>query len=252
MLGAWHPGGDCHVGWVWCGGREGCGRGRGERGHGCPPYYNYRLAPQVVYSCFEAGRGDIECRNYRRRCIVIVAFDCETGGLCPERNRILSFAMVDVATDESWYITLQPEGDLDPKAMEVNGLSVDSLKADGADRAWALGEIAFRLSKAEAAWAHNAPFDVSMLEADFARHGIPSPFKRTEVYCSGLWFRHKMGIVGEWPDGRKKIPSLKKVWDQYGGPDLGPEYFNGPSHGAEDDARAVAILVSAVVFDPEL
>ncbi|GIG54773.1 exonuclease domain-containing protein [Demequina activiva] len=110
----------------------------------------------------------------------MVGFDTETTGISTAHDRIVTAAIItrtgDDVTARTWLI--DPGIEIPARATEVHGISTEQARAEGAQPAVALEEIASILAGAMAAGfpvvAFNAQFDVSILEAELARHGLPS------------------------------------------------------------------------------
>ncbi len=101
----------------------------------------------------------------------IVVLDCETTGLYA-RDRVVEVALVTVGSDghvlDRWESLVNPRRDVGPTAIHgITGAAV----ADAPEFAEVAGAIALRLDGAVLA-AHNLPFDLRMVSAEFTRAGI--------------------------------------------------------------------------------
>jgi DNA polymerase III epsilon subunit family exonuclease len=121
--------------------------------------------------------------------VAYAVFDCETTGTTPGRDEIVSLAVVRLDTngvETSRFARLvRPSGPIPVRATAVHGIS------DG-DVAFApsFGEIATELLElldGAVFVAHNAPFDLGMLQHAFARFGID--YRPVEVACTLDAFR---------------------------------------------------------------
>jgi DNA polymerase-3 subunit epsilon len=107
----------------------------------------------------------------------VVVLDTETTGLDPRAgDRIVEVAAVEllnlVPTGRELHFYCNPERDMPADAFAVHGLTSEFLAGHKPFAEEADTLIAF-LAEAEALVAHNAPFDVGFLDAEFARCGRP-------------------------------------------------------------------------------
>jgi DNA polymerase III epsilon subunit len=107
----------------------------------------------------------------------LVALDVETTGLSPARgDRIIEIALVRREPGEAsvgWSVLVDPERPIPPAATRVHGIVDDHLIAAPTFSAVA-DEVLEHLEDA-ALVAHNAPFDLSFLDAELARLERPRP-----------------------------------------------------------------------------
>jgi DNA polymerase-3 subunit epsilon len=105
-----------------------------------------------------------------------IVLDTETTGLNPRTgDRIIEVGCVELInrklTGNNFHAYINPERDSDPRALEVHGLTTEFL----ADKP-KFAEIAAQLSEyvqgAEVI-IHNAPFDLSFLDAEYERLALP-------------------------------------------------------------------------------
>ncbi|WP_062518711.1 exonuclease domain-containing protein [Demequina silvatica] len=110
----------------------------------------------------------------------MVGFDTETTGVSTERDRIVTAAVItrrggEVST-RTWLI--DPGIPIPEAASAVHGISTSQARAEGVQPPAALEEIATALASALDAGhpvvAFNAQFDLTLLENELARHGLPS------------------------------------------------------------------------------
>ena len=116
----------------------------------------------------------------------MVGFDTETTGVDSSIDRIVSAAVIfrdgadGAVSARTWLIN--PGVEIPERATAVHGITTAMARANGADPAVALGEIAALLAAALANGspivAFNAGYDLGILEAELARHGLPSLARR--------------------------------------------------------------------------
>jgi DNA polymerase-3 subunit epsilon len=108
-----------------------------------------------------------------------LGFDTETTGVRVEADRIVTTALVARAADGSvtertWLI--DPGVEIPPPAQAVHGITTEYAREHGAAPEVALEEIATALVAGLAAGvpvlAFNASYDLRIIEADLARHGL--------------------------------------------------------------------------------
>jgi DNA polymerase III epsilon subunit-like protein len=138
---------------------------------------------------------------------VFISVDVETSGPIPGEFSLLSIGACDVYDDtRSFSVELKPiSANADPKALEVTGLSLETLAARG--------ETPEAAMAAFGAWAHglageggslvfvgfNAPFDWSFINYSFHRYAGANPFGFTALDIKALY----MGATGcAWTDTR--------------------------------------------------
>lgn len=110
----------------------------------------------------------------------VVAFDTETTGLDVCTDRIVTAAVVRrrgmTTTVDTWLI--DPAVEVPAEAAAVHGVTTAYARRHGEPAARALEEIATLLTGAlrERAplVAFNAPFDLTVLDVELARHGLPT------------------------------------------------------------------------------
>lgn len=119
----------------------------------------------------------------------VYSFDTETTNADPRQAQILQGGLVRVEADGSvgreaeWL--LNPGVEISEEAIKIHGLSQEFIEANGrTDLAVALEEIASTLAKilnsCSPLIVFNAPYDLTVLEAECARVGIPGLLARLE------------------------------------------------------------------------
>ena len=109
----------------------------------------------------------------------LIGFDTETTGTSTQRDRVVTAAVVHRAADgtmeeRTWLI--DPGVEIPSTATAVHGITTEQARSQGAQPELALEEIAANLA---AALSQNVPllgfnvsYDLRLLEADLARHGV--------------------------------------------------------------------------------
>jgi len=101
--------------------------------------------------------------------------DTETTGLFPKEHRIIELAALEVvnrrATGRSVHYRVDPEREIDAEATGIHGMTWEDLKGRPRFRDVAHEFVDFA---AGAEWViHNAPFDLSFLDEELVRAGLP-------------------------------------------------------------------------------
>jgi DNA polymerase III epsilon subunit family exonuclease len=100
-------------------------------------------------------------------------FDCETTGIDPERDEIVSFALLRLDADGAEFARsvyrVRPSRPIPAEATAVHGISDRDVA--GAPRFGDLAPELLRLLDGAVFVAHNAPFDLAMLQHELAALG---------------------------------------------------------------------------------
>ncbi|MBN9609404.1 MAG: 3'-5' exonuclease [Actinobacteria bacterium] len=113
---------------------------------------------------------------------ILVGFDLETTGTDPMTARTVTAAVVYVRSDgtvdprsQRWLV--DPGVPIPDQATAVHGITTEHARAHGVPVDVAVGEIASALQRAWQAGlpivVFNAAYDLTLLEASLARHGLP-------------------------------------------------------------------------------
>jgi ribonuclease T len=138
---------------------------------------------------------------------VFISVDVETAGPVPGEYSLLSIgACMVFEPSNTFSCELKPiNRNADPKALEVAGLSLDSLARDGLDPADAMKAFADWLKSVEGEdgsvifVGFNAPFDWSFVNYYFHRFRGKNPFGFAALDIKALY----MGVTGcDWADTR--------------------------------------------------
>lgn len=119
----------------------------------------------------------------------LAVFDTETTGVSPEHSRVVSatVALVGPAGEviERYDWLLDPGVEIPVGAAEVHGITTEVARANGIDASVGITQIVAQLaSMLERGFplvAYNAPFDLSLMRAEAARHGVAWPAEVSPV-----------------------------------------------------------------------
>ena len=155
----------------------------------------------------------------------VIVLDTETTGLSPEKDEVLSLAIVDGSGNELFYSLFKPEHRRAWKDAErINHIGTEDVKGAPKIRE-EKGTIESILSEAELIVGYNLRFDLDMLEA--AGVSIPrcTKYDVMPAYAN---------IHGEWAEWKHdwKWQKLSTCADHYG--------YRFDAHDALGDAKATA------------
>lgn len=171
-----------------------------------------------------------------------ISVDVETAGPIPSRFALLSIGACAVDHPEvGFYVELAPEFDaVAPGALEITGLSMEHLAAEGMHPELAMRQFAEWIEEVTPAGevpvfvGFNTPFDWMFVADYFERHLGHNPFGHSAVDMKAYY----MGKTGS-------------TWASTSMKHLSPRYLGGSrlSHNALGDARDQAALFRAIVAD---
>lgn len=158
-----------------------------------------------------------------------IIFDTETTGLDPAHgHRIIEIGCVEMinrrVTGEVRHFYLNPERDIDEEAVRVHGLTTQFL-ADKPLFQDVVDDLLGFLGNAQLV-AHNAPFDISFLNAELGRLGRSPITERCGVLDTVVLARQKH------PGQRASLDALAKRY--------GLDHRDRTYHGALLDAQILA------------
>lgn len=110
----------------------------------------------------------------------LLGFDTETTGVSPETDRIVTAALVRAdrsgVRTATWLV--DPGVEIPAGASAIHGITTAHARAHGEPPGQALAQLAHQLADALRAGtpvvAFNASFDLTILEAELTRHGLPT------------------------------------------------------------------------------
>lgn len=112
----------------------------------------------------------------------LASYDCETTGLNTDTDRIVTAALIRANGDKLRWISDADGMDVPTAASGIHGYTTDVIRAHGLPAKQVVDQIAAaiagELSASAALVVMNAPFDLPMLDAECARHGVPSVAER--------------------------------------------------------------------------
>jgi DNA polymerase-3 subunit epsilon len=176
---------------------------------------------------------------------LLLSFDTETTGTDPETARIVSAACLwrnalTAPEDRSWIVN--PGIPIPPEATAVHGIT-DEIAGAGLQPAEALPEIVEQLRTALRVGAaiviFNAPYDLTVLDRECARYGVP-------LDLSGLQVVDPLVIdkaLDPYRSGSRKLVDMAALYRV-------PE--DGRPHGAAADALMAARLAMRLSRLPEI
>jgi DNA polymerase-3 subunit epsilon len=107
----------------------------------------------------------------------LAGFDTETTGTDVDEARIVSAALVVPGREPRLWLA-DPQVDIPVEASNVHGITTEHARAHGQPAALVIDEIAEALADELASRASivimNAPFDLSILDRECTRHGLPT------------------------------------------------------------------------------
>ena len=170
-----------------------------------------------------------------------VVLDTETTGLyVHDGHRIVEIGCVEIVnrrlSGRTLHQYLNPERDVEARAVEIHGLSRERLESEPRFADVAERILAF-VADAEVV-IHNAPFDLGFLDAELARIGRP-PFREA---CSGVL--DTLAFARELHPGKRN--SLDMLCERYG-----ISNAHRTLHGALLDAELLADVYLAMTRGQE-
>ncbi|MFB8242031.1 exonuclease domain-containing protein [Kitasatospora purpeofusca] len=174
----------------------------------------------------------------------MASFDTETTGVDVERDRIVTAALLLVGGDRptethSWLA--DPGVEIPEAASEVHGITTARARAEGRPAPMVISEVAAVLADQIAAGvpivAMNARYDLTLLDRELARHGLPPLDEQAgaePVVLDPLVMDKR---AAKYRKGKRRLIDLAQVY----GVQLGDD-----AHDATADATAAAAVVRAI------
>ncbi|MBO3724449.1 DNA polymerase III subunit epsilon [Actinomyces bowdenii] len=181
----------------------------------------------------------------------LLGFDTETTGVDPCRDRLVTAALVargprlpdGTRAQETRTWLADPGVEIPEAATAVHGVSTQRARAEGRPVGEVLAEVSDRLVAAMSAGtpvvAFNSSYDLTLLEAELSRHGLPTMRQR---------LRRELGPIADplvidrsvdrWRRGKRRLSDLCAVYGVEAGADL---------HTAEVDVAATLDVLEALV-----
>lgn len=191
-----------------------------------------------------------------------LGFDTETTGVDAYKARVVTAAAVrrehvvldaagaagaasgDCVADQVQTWMVDPGVEIPPAAAAVHGISTEQARAEGMDARVGLDQIAAEVGTAMADGvpivAFNASFDLTLLECELERHGLPSVRERAGgeygMVLDPLVLDRKLD---RWRRGKRKLIDMLAVY--------GVDANHEDLHAADVDVIATLDVLAAMV-----
>ncbi len=174
----------------------------------------------------------------------MVGFDTETTGINPLQDRIVTVSLIEVKDDQviKHYWLANPGIEIPARATEVHGITTELAQSQGRPSKEVLSEVAEILTqyaKAECPLvAFNASFDFTLLEAELARHNLPTLKERLGNIAPVLDPFLLDKTYDKYRRGKRNLASVAQhygVWD------------DDDFHNAEADVLATLRILGAIL-----
>lgn len=142
-------------------------------------------------------------------------FDTETTGVDPTQARLVTASIIifdgDETTKHSWLA--DPGVEISDGAAQVHGITTDQARAHGRDIVDVLSEVADLLMSAfergAPVVAYNANYDLTLMEFELARHGLPTLTERLGRELSPVLDPYMLDrAFDRWRKGSRKLVDL--------------------------------------------
>lgn len=143
---------------------------------------------KVIYGCEAYVVNDIDfkpvavCKTSRNLNDEIIAFDIETTGLNPDKDRITEIGAVrirNLRVAETFDILINPEMEISPKITELTGIS-NAMVKDSPKEKEAIQKFIEFCGDNPVLLAHNANFDTSFIYRSIVRNNIKYTFDKVD------------------------------------------------------------------------
>jgi DNA polymerase-3 subunit epsilon len=182
----------------------------------------------------------------------LVGFDTETTGVMADKDRVVTAALVRRRPDGSeetrtWLI--DPGVEIPARATAIHGITTEQARAEGRPPEEALEEVAAALAECLSArvpvLAFNASYDLRILEAELARHGLATLAERLgrplETVIDPLLIDRG---VDRYRKGKRKLVDLIGVY--------GLPQSNNLHDALEDVRQAIRVFDAIELQYPEI
>ncbi|XCB30544.1 exonuclease domain-containing protein [Arcanobacterium hippocoleae] len=174
----------------------------------------------------------------------VVGFDTETTGIdsCTDRLVTASVIVVDNDGTHKHYWLADPGVEIPDRAAAVHGISTEKARAEGRPIIEVLTEVSALLFEHLAAKhpivAFNSGYDITLLENELARHGLPTLEEQLGQEIAPILDPFLLDkYVDKWRKGKRK---LENVAMHYG------VWADDAFHNAEADVLATLRVLAAI------
>ncbi|MFC5370457.1 exonuclease domain-containing protein [Arcanobacterium bovis] len=153
----------------------------------------------------------------------IVGFDTETTGVDPTEARLVTASVVIVDDERitKHYWLADPGVEIPLNAQNVHGISTEKAQREGRPVREVLSELAellhHHLQQNHAIVAFNASYDLTLIETELARHGLPTLEERLERPLSPVVDPFILDkTLDRWRKGKRTLELVAQhygVWD---------------------------------------
>lgn len=181
----------------------------------------------------------------------LLGFDTETTGVDPTRARIVTASLVQarvevgegrvsIGRDQFWL--LDPGVEIPPGAQEVHGISTEYARVNGVSAQIAIEQICASIAAAAREGIplviFNANYDLPLLEAEAARHGVPGVYDRLGQVP--LYVVDPLVLDRQFDRYRKGKRTLQAMAEHYG------VQVEGQLHDARNDVLTSLLVLAAL------
>jgi DNA polymerase-3 subunit epsilon len=148
----------------------------------------------------------------------LASYDCETTGVDVENDRIVTAALV-VPGRETVHWLADPQIEIPAGAYDKHGISTEYAREHGRPATEVVNEIADALADEFASRSAlvimNAPFDLTILDRECTRHGLPTLTDRLEGTPIGPVIDPLVldRAADKWRKGPRTLEALAKHYD---------------------------------------
>ncbi|CAL9348394.1 3'-5' exonuclease DinG [Streptomyces sp. enrichment culture] len=120
----------------------------------------------------------------------LASYDCETSGVSVSTDHIVSAALIHPNGQTTQWLSDLDGAEIPKAASDVHGISTEHARAHGRPAKQVVDQIAHALAGELACQAAlvvmNAPFDLSLLDAECRRHGVRTVADRLGTWVSPI------------------------------------------------------------------